>query len=46
MEARKKRKDLLAKARVKKVDKEVLSKFATLADWLGFESREIQALKQ
>ena len=32
-EARKKKKDLLAKAGVEKADEQVLSEFATLADW-------------
>ncbi|KAL6242584.1 hypothetical protein RBB50_010230 [Rhinocladiella similis] len=45
-EARKKRKDLLAKAGVEKADEQVLSEFAALADRLGFKSDEIQALKQ
>ena len=44
-EIRKKRKDLLAKARVEKVNEEVLSEFAALANWVGFEFSEIQALK-
>ena len=45
-EARKMKKDLLAKPGVEKADEQVLSEFAALADRLGFESDEIRALKQ
>ena len=45
-EARKKGKDLLAKAGVENADEEVLSEFAALAERLGFESSEISASKQ
>ncbi|KAK6380192.1 hypothetical protein LTS17_005381 [Exophiala oligosperma] len=46
LEAKKRKKDLLAKARVDKADVQVLSEFAALADRLGFESDEIQVLNQ
>ena len=45
-DAKKKKKDLLAKAGVERADEEVLSKFAALADRLGFKSPEIRALNQ
>jgi len=38
MDAKKKKKDLLAKAELRRTDEEVLSDFATLADRLGVES--------
>lgn len=46
MDAKKKKRDLLAKAEVKRADEEVLFELAALADQVGFESPEIQALKQ
>jgi hypothetical protein len=41
-----KKKNLLAKAGVERADEKVLSELAALADRVGFESNEIQALKQ
>ncbi|TVY13719.1 hypothetical protein LARI1_G009020, partial [Lachnellula arida] len=45
-DAKKKKKDLLAKPGVRRADEEVLSDSAAQADRLGFKSNEIQALKQ
>jgi hypothetical protein len=45
-DAKKKSKDLLAKARVQRADEEVLSRAANLADRVGFVSDEIEVLKQ
>jgi Protein of unknown function (DUF3723) len=45
-DAKKKSKDLLAKAGVQKADEEVISREANLADRVGFVSDEIEALKQ
>jgi hypothetical protein len=44
--AKKKSKDLLAKARVQRADEEVLSRGANLAYGVGFVSDEIDALRQ
>lgn len=45
-DSKKKKKNLLAKAGVERADEKVLSELAALADRVGFESNEIQALKQ
>jgi Protein of unknown function (DUF3723) len=45
-EAKKKGKDLLAKAEVKRVDEKVLSEFASLANRLGVQSNDIRVLMQ
>ncbi|KAH6714534.1 hypothetical protein BKA61DRAFT_605466 [Leptodontidium sp. MPI-SDFR-AT-0119] len=45
-DAKKKSKELLAKAKVQRADEEVLSRGANLAHRVGFVSDEIDALRQ
>jgi len=43
---KKKKKDLLTKAKIKRADKKVLSDFVTFTDCIGFKSSQIYDLMQ